>query len=138
KEIMEYIYDLGGLVFIVSGGFRENINVVADTLGVSREFVFGNDFKKENKKIVGFDEKNILTNSNGKVEVAKQIKNEYKDKKIICIGDGNSDYLMKKEKIVDEFFGFWRDVERENLMREANQNFFTSEELLRFLKVSFY
>ncbi len=133
KEIIKFIQHAGGSVFIVSGGFVDSVNIVARELGVARDATFANEFIKSENCVVGFDENNQLAKSDGKVVVTKNIKSKHPDKKVICVGDGNSDYLIKKSGVADEFWGFWENVQRELLIKKANRNFYSSNALLEFI-----
>ena len=133
KKIIEFIQCSGGSAFIVSGGFMDNVSIVARELGVVVEATFANEFIKDGNKIIGFDKDNKLANSDGKVEIVKDIKNKYPGKKVICVGDGNSDYLVKKMGVADEFWGFWENVQRDLLIKKANRNFYSSNVLLEFI-----
>jgi len=61
------------------------------------------------------------------------MKDKYPNKKIICVGDGNGDYLIKRAGVADEFWGFWANVQRESLAKKANKNFDSSKTLLEFI-----
>jgi len=135
KEIIKFIKNNGGSSYIVSAGFMDSINVVAKNLKVDKKYCFANEFIKKDKKVLGFNKTNPLINSDGKIRVAKKIKKEHSHKKIICIGDGNSDWLIKREKMADEFWGFWANVRRENLAKKADRNFYSSKELLEFINL---
>ncbi len=133
KKIIEFIYNLGGNVFIVSGGFIDNVSIIARELGVGLEATFANEFIKDKGIVIGFDKDNKLISNNGKVEVVKDIKSKHLHKKVICVGDGNSDYLIKKSGVADEFWGFWGNIQREPLIKKANKNFYSSNALLKFI-----
>ena len=134
KEIIEYIQGKDGVVYVMSAGFIDSIDVVAKKLGVFKKYCFANEFIKKSEKIIGFNKNNPLSQSDGKIIITKKIKNEYPTKEIICIGDGNSDYLIKKEGVANEFWGFWQNVHRKHLAQKANKNFHTSKSLLKFIK----
>lgn len=133
KNIIKSIQNAGGNVFIVSGGFVDSVGIVARELGVTAEATFANEFIKDKNCVVGFDKDNQLAKSDGKVRVTKNIKTKHPHKKVICVGDGNSDYLIKKSGVADEFWGFWEHVQRELLIKKANRNFYSSNALLEFI-----
>ena len=133
KKIIEFIYKSGGNVFIVSGGFMDNVSIIARELGVGLEATFANEFIKNGDIVIGFDKDNKLISNNGKVEVVRDIKSKHLHKKVICVGDGNSDYLIKKSGVADEFWGFWGNIQREPLVKKANKNFYSSSALLEFI-----
>jgi len=134
RQIIKTIERDKGIAVIISGGFMDNIKIVAEKLGIDKNNCFANKFIKNGNKIIGFDNSNPLCESNGKVEIAKKIKKDNINKKVICIGDGNSDYLIKKEGVADEFWGFWANVKRKNLEDKADRNFYSSKQLFDFIK----
>lgn len=133
KEIIKLIQQSGGSVFVVSGGFMDSVGIVARELGIAAEATFANEFIKNKDVIVGFDKNNKLSGSNGKVEITKDIKIKHPNKKVICVGDGNSDYLIKSNGVADEFWGFWENVQRKSLIEKASRNFYSSDALLKFI-----
>jgi HAD superfamily phosphoserine phosphatase-like hydrolase len=133
KKVIKTIRKKGGQIFIVSGGFMESVLLVADELNIDRDKCFANNFVKKGDNITGFNKSNPLSKSNGKVRVVQKIKDDNKGRQIICIGDGSSDYLIRKEEVADEFWGFWGNVKRKNIEAKADRNFYNSEELFKFV-----
>ena len=134
KNVVKFIGNAGGSVFVVSAGFMDSVKVVVDELNISRENCFANEFIRNNDMVVGFNKNNPLATSTGKVKIVMEIKDKYPNGKVICIGDGNSDYLIKAEGVADEFWGFWGNVQRDSLIKKADRNFYSSQGLLKFVK----
>ena len=79
-------------------------------MNIEPERVFANTFVfDEDDLIIGFDQTNPLSQHNGKVNCLKSsgIQGE-----IQIIGDGYSDFVMKKEGVADKFFAFTENVSR--------------------------
>src|SRR5690554_2696883 len=73
-------------IFIISNGFKEFIIPIVKEYGIKEENVFANTFTfDESGNIVGFDDKNVLSVNNGKVEQLKSL-NLVGD--VYVIGDG--------------------------------------------------
>jgi D-3-phosphoglycerate dehydrogenase len=134
QKVFEYIKKQGGQIYLVSGGFMDSIKIVAQQLKIDYSHCFANEFIIQGNRIIGFDEKNVLADGLGKVKLAQKFKQQQSTKNVICVGDGNSDFLIKKEKVADEFWGFWANVQRENLIKLADHNFYSSQEIFEYLK----
>ena len=105
-------------VFIVSSGFHEIIDPIAIEYGIKKENIFANNFVfNKEEKIIGFDNSNPLSSSLGKV---KTVKNLQIDGKINVIGDGYTDYQIKKEGYADKFYLFIENIKRESLVKNAD------------------
>jgi D-3-phosphoglycerate dehydrogenase len=134
KVVFDFLKNKEDKIFLISGGFVDNLSIVADKLDIDKKCLFANKFVFDGNVVSGFDKKSLLINSEGKVMIAEKIKRKYPLDKIICIGDGNTDYLMRKRGVADEFWGFWKNVKRDGLIKKADRNFFTVEELFNHLK----
>ncbi len=97
---------------IVSGGFTQAIQPLADYLGVARieavELKFTADGTYD-----GFDEAAPTSRSGGKAEVIRKLKQEYRPEKVVMVGDGASD--LEAAPDVDLFVGFGRYITRANV-----------------------
>jgi len=67
--------------------------------------------------IVGFDEGNVLSQHNGKIECLKQMD---LDGEVQVIGDGYSDYVMREAGIADKFFAYTENVHRDKAADNAD------------------
>jgi phosphoserine phosphatase len=101
---------------IVSGGFRQAIQPLADRLAIDRieavDLHFGAD-----GGYAGFDAAAPTSRSGGKPEVMRRLREEFKPERLIMVGDGVSD--LEAKPAVDLFVGFGRYVTRERVQREA-------------------
>ncbi len=118
-------------IYVISCGFKEFIDPVVEELGIIPERVFANTFKfDEFGNIIGFDQLNPLSQHNGKVNCLKGsgIKGE-----IQIIGDGYSDFVMRKEGVADKFFAYTENVTRKKATDNAD---FVVASLDEFLKIN--
>lgn len=105
-------------IYIISNGFKEFIVPIVTELGVKEEHVFANTFKyDEEGKIIGFDEDNVLSSNNGKVEMLKRLDLQGD---VYVIGDGYTDYEIKAAGLANKFYAFTENVERGNVLEKAD------------------
>ena len=76
-----------------------------------------NFFFDENEKIIGFDKKNPLSKTKGKVEIVKNLK---LNGTIHVLGDGYTDFEIKKDGYADYFYLFIENIKRESLTKNAD------------------
>jgi len=115
-------------IYIISGGFKEFIIPVVKAFGITADHVLANTFIFDKKGIiVGFDEKNPLANSGGKTEV---IKNLHLSGEIIVIGDGYTDYEIKKNGAAAKFYAFVENINRPSITKKADMVLSNFDELL--------
>ncbi len=115
-------------IFVLSNGFRELICPVLEPLGIRQDHVFGNTFRYgDDGTIIGFDTKNPLVRQDGKVRLAKSLKLKGE---VIAIGDGYSDYCIKKNGIATRFYAFTENVRREAVAEQADHVLNSLDELL--------
>lgn len=108
----------GRNIYIISGGFKEIIIPIVSKFFIPEENVFANTFEFDSKgNITGFDSKNLLSQDNGKIKLLKKLglKGE-----LYVIGDGYTDYELKKEGIAHKFFAFTENIEREIVTKNAD------------------
>ena len=105
-------------VIIISGGFKEYIIPVAEKFGIKSGNVYANSFLFDKSgKITGYDTSNCLCKANGKVKQLKALKLKGK---LVVIGDGHTDYELKKSGIIDKFYAFTENIERESVIKKAD------------------
>ncbi|HET8808660.1 MAG TPA: phosphoglycerate dehydrogenase [Flavobacteriaceae bacterium] len=104
--------------YIISNGFKAFIVPIVEEYGIKKEHVFANTFQFDQKgNIIGFDKSNVLSSNNGKVSQLKKI-NLKGD--VYVIGDGYTDYEIKKAGLADKFYAFTENVQRENVVGKAD------------------
>ena len=112
--------------YIVSGGFTDIIEPVVANFCIPKKNIFANEliFDK-NGYLESINQNNPLSQDLGKISVAKKIKG----KKII-IGDGYTDYEIKKHGIASQFIQYTENINRKNLNKNAD---FISDDLNKAL-----
>jgi D-3-phosphoglycerate dehydrogenase / 2-oxoglutarate reductase len=105
-------------IFIISNGFKEFIVPIVTPHGVKAENVFANEFRFDAKgNIIGFDENNILSKSNGKPALIKSLN---LDGEVYVIGDGYTDYEIKAAGFAKKFYAFTENVSRKKVTEKAD------------------
>lgn len=105
-------------IYIISGGFREYIAPLFKSFGISENHILANEFIFDKKgKIIGYDKNNVLSKDGGKI---KQIKALELNGKVYVIGDGYTDYEVKKVGLAEKFFVFCENIKRENITKKAD------------------
>jgi phosphoserine phosphatase len=90
EKLVKLLFHRGVEVYMISGGFRDVIEPLADYLGVPRDHVFANKiFFKEDGQYSGFDETQPTSSSGGKPLVVGEIKKKHE--RVVMIGDGATD-----------------------------------------------
>ena len=115
KEFFEKFADD---IYVISCGFKEFIDPIVAEYNIPSHRVYANTFEfDEEGNIVGFDEKNPLSQHNGKIECLKQMD---LDGEVQVIGDGYSDYVMREAGIADKFFAYTENVHRDKAAKNAD------------------
>lgn len=134
KRNREFFQRFSDNIYIISNGFREFIIPIVTEYGVRAENVLANSFCFDEKGYVsGFDENNPLSANNGKVEQLKKL-NLPGD--VYVIGDGYTDFEMKKAGLANKFYAFTENVERENIIKEADHISPSLDEILYLNKLN--
>jgi D-3-phosphoglycerate dehydrogenase len=104
--------------YILSNGFKEFIIPVVTAYGIKAENVFANDFLfDENDNIVGFNKENVLSANGGK---ALQIDKLKLKGDIHMIGDGYTDYEVRKAGAANRFYAYTENIERAPVTKNAD------------------
>lgn len=115
-------------VYVVTAGFREYVVPVCKELGLRADQVYANSFTfDERGNITGFDEHNLLAHDEGKMLQLKAIAPQGT---VIVIGDGMTDFQMKKSGLVSEFIAFTENVARESVVAVADRVVRSFDEVL--------
>ncbi len=105
-------------ILIVSSGFREFIEPIVTEYGIKPENVYANQFTFDAEgNINGCEENNPLAQNNGKVKLMQSL-NLQGD--IYVIGDGYTDYEIKKAGLANRFYAFTENVSRETVLEKAD------------------
>lgn len=128
KRNKEFLKTYAEKIFILSNGFKDFIIPIVGKYGIPAKNVFANDFEyDEDGKIIGFDQENILSSNGGKPQqIAKlNLKGE-----VFVLGDGYTDYEIKKAGLANKFYAFIENVRRENVLEQADHVAPTLDEVL--------
>lgn len=119
KEMLERVRRRGTEVYLVSGGFRQMINPIADLLNIPRDHIFANNLLFEDDgSFKGFDANEPTSRKGGKAVVVEQLVKKHHYHPIIMVGDGATD--MEARAHADAFIGFGGIAEREKVKNGAD------------------
>jgi len=120
--------------YVVSGGFSEIIYPVVKPYKIQKNNIFANQFLFNNDdKIISIDKNNLLSQDLGKVKVAKNIKGNN-----IIIGDGFTDYEVKKYNAAEKFIQFSGNINRKNLNPYADFIANDFNEIINFINNNYF
>jgi len=111
--------------YIVSGGFKEIIIPIVRDFNFIEDNIYANSFIYDNDSI-SVNINNPLSKDNGKVLVAKNIKGNN-----IIIGDGYTDYEVKKYGQANIFIQYIENINRKELNNKAD---FISSDFKKIIK----
>lgn len=105
-------------VFIVSSGFREYIVPIVTKYGIKEENIFANTFEYDaHGSIIGLDKENPLSMDRGKIVIVEKL-NLSGD--VCVIGDGYTDYEIKKAGFATLFYAFTENIQRGSIVKVAD------------------
>lgn len=108
-----FFNDYATNIYIISGGFDDWILPIVLEFGLKENNVLSNKFiYDQNGNIIGVDKSIPLTKSGGKTQCVKDL---HLSGNKIMIGDGFTDYEVKKNGIVDKFILYTENVHRKEL-----------------------
>jgi len=114
----EFFQNFGDDIYVISCGFKEFIDPIVKEYNIPADRVYANTFKFDEKgHIIGFDEENVLSSHNGKIQCLKDLN---LDGEVQVIGDGYSDYVMREAGIADKFFAYTENVSRDKATSNAD------------------
>ena len=100
--------------YIISGGFKEIIWPIVKPINFIKENIYANNFIYNNN-ILSIDSHNPLSKDRGKNIVASKLKGYN-----IIIGDGYTDYEVKKYGNANIFIQFIENINRKKLNKNAD------------------
>lgn len=104
-------------IYIVSGGFKEYIYPVVKQFGILENHILANNLIIKKDKVIGFNKSNLLSQNQGKAKVVKSLN---LSGKVHVLGDGYTDYEIKKFNKNINFVVFCENVERKSIMAKAD------------------
>ncbi|MFT6881338.1 MAG: D-3-phosphoglycerate dehydrogenase [Marinoscillum sp.] len=118
KRNKEFVQHYADQIIILSNGFRDFIIPIVEPYGIKAEHVYANEFVYDlNGNIVGFDRDNVLSSNNGKPKKIEALKLKGA---VVVIGDGYTDFEIKKAGIAHKFYAFTENVKRANVLENAD------------------
>ncbi len=118
KRNKEFVQHYADQIIILSNGFRDFIVPIVEPYGIKAEHVYANEFVYDlNGNIVGFDRDNVLSSNNGKPKKIEALKLKGE---VVVIGDGYTDFEIKKAGIAHKFYAFTENVKRANVLENAD------------------
>lgn len=103
-------------IYIISGGFLDYILPIVEKFGISKEHILANQFIFKEDSVVGFDETNYLSQTGGKIKAIENLG----IKNVVVVGDGWTDYEIKKAGKARLFIAFSENVRREKIVGLAD------------------
>tara|TARA_Y100001954_G_scaffold98253_1_gene107068 strand:+ start:525 stop:1199 length:675 start_codon:yes stop_codon:yes gene_type:complete len=132
---LEFLESYIDQIYIVSGGFREIIELSLKAISNKKWNIFANNFIFNDQKIIGIDNNNPLAKNHGKVELIKSL--NLKGEKII-IGDGYTDYEVKKYNQAKYFLCYNRHINRQIVANHADLICDDFEQVVNFIKEKYF
>ncbi len=129
KNNISFLKNNAENILIVSSGFHELIEPIVIQYGIKKENIFANRFLYDKNNVIGYDKNNPLCKSQGKVNIMRELKLKGK---IHVIGDGFTDYEIKKEGLANYFYLFIENIKRESVVKSAD---YLLKSLDQFIKI---
>ena len=108
------------------------IDPIVQKYHIIKKNIYANNFTfDKNGNIIGIDTNNPLSKTKGKVEIIKNLKLKGTTH---VIGDGFTDYEIKKEGYAEYFYLFIENIKRESLINNADFLLKSLEQLNRIIK----
>jgi len=122
RELVRELHRRGTKVFLVSGGFHEVIDPIAQMLGIPVDHVYANRLLfNEDGQYKDFDHSCETSSSGGKPRVINKLKSKYNLRNVVMIGDGMTDMECQgPDGPANAFIGFGGNVVREKVKQNAN------------------
>ncbi|MFZ9045004.1 MAG: phosphoglycerate dehydrogenase [Cyclobacteriaceae bacterium] len=128
KRNKEFLIEYSDQFYILSNGFKDFIVPVVADYGIAAENVFANDFIYDAEgNIVDFDRTNVLSSNNGKPTQIERLKLEGE---VYVLGDGFTDYEIKKAGFAKKFYAFTENIRREKILALADDEAKSFDEFL--------
>ena len=104
-------------VYIVSSGFKEVIEFAFKSISNKNWNIFANDLDYRNNHFVTINKSNPLSKNLGKV---KLIKSMNLSGNVIVVGDGYTDYEIRKHNQANIFLCYIRNINRKKVSKYAD------------------
>ena len=125
---LEFIKKNKSSCYIISGGFKDIIYPIVHKFGFIEKNIFANNFIYNKDGTIKLDNSNPLSKDNGKNLIAKNIKGYN-----IIIGDGYTDYEVKKNGNAMKFIQYVENINRKELNNKADLIAKNFQDIINFL-----
>lgn len=117
-------------IYIISGGFLDYILPIVKAFGISREHVLANKFVFDGDLVIGIDKAQYLAKEAGKVKAVQNLGID----NVVVVGDGWTDYEIKKAGVAKKFLAFSENVSRKKVVDVADWECFSFGEVIGKIK----
>ena len=118
-DLIETLHSRGTHVFLISGGFRQMIEPVAEATGIPYHRIFANNILFDDSGVyAGFDTNEPTSEDGGKPKVIQMLKDVHGYETVVMVGDGATD--MQAKPPADVFIGYGGTSIRENVKAGAD------------------
>lgn len=132
RELIDTLHARGTHVYLVSGGFRQMIDVVAEEVSIPYNRIYANNILfHEDGSYAGFDPSEPTSSDGGKAAVVNMLKDVHGYKTVVMVGDGATD--MQARPPADAFIGYGGTIAREIVKSGADLFVLDFQEVLRLL-----
>jgi len=119
-------------ILIFSGGFKEIIIPIVSEYGINEKQIFANQFIYDsNGNVIGIDKNNNMSKKGGKVLMIKALK---LSGEIDVIGDGFTDYEIKKSGLASNFYAFIENINREKISQLSDKALNSFDDYINIVK----
>lgn len=114
KKNTEFFQKNASRIYIISGGFSDYILPVVKSLGIRESHVLANAFVySEDGRVVGIDKRRVLSKSQGKARALSALR---LSGSVFVLGDGYTDYEIKKSGVATAFWAYTENVRRASVV----------------------
>jgi D-3-phosphoglycerate dehydrogenase len=132
KKNKLYIQENSSKIMIFSGGFKEIIIPIVSEYGIDKKQVFANELIYDSYgNVVGINNNNNMSKKSGKILMVKALN---MSGKIDVIGDGFTDYEIKKSGLASKFYAFVENINRDNISLLADEVLNSFDDYINIVK----
>lgn len=133
-EALSNLRELGWRPVIISGGFTQVIEPVAELLGIEEIHAVDLYFDSDGN-YAGFDSSAPTARNGGKPDIIRKLHKDKSSDRIVMLGDGISDW--ETTPVVDLFIGYGGVVERASVKERAAAYIYEFSDLLQKIESHF-
>ena len=132
KKNKLYIQENSSKIMIISGGFKEIIIPIVSEYGIDKKQVFANELIYDSYgNVVGINNNNNMSKKSGKTLMVKALN---MSGKIDVIGDGFTDYEIKKAGLASKFYAFVENINRDSISLLADEVLNSFDDYINIVK----